>query len=76
MIRIPSSLVDNDMEADFVNFLTRAEDIISFIDKNSTYYGIKNHNRWVYSYLYLREGDWSEKVSLKDCGGGDTSDVA
>jgi len=32
-IRIPSSPVDNDMEADFVNFLTRAEDIISFVKK-------------------------------------------
>ena len=34
------------------------------------------NNRWAYSYLYIREGDWSEKVSLKDCDGGDTSDVA
>ena len=73
---MPFSPVDNDMEADFVNFLTRAEDIISFINKHSTYCGIKNHNRWAYSYLYIREGDWSGKVSLKDCGGGDTSDVA
>ncbi|MBC7081258.1 MAG: DEAD/DEAH box helicase family protein [Thermoplasmatales archaeon] len=29
--RIPSSPVDNDMERDFVNFLTRARDVISFI---------------------------------------------
>ena len=29
--------MDNGIEADFVNFLTRAEDIISFIDKHSTY---------------------------------------
>ena len=129
-IRIPSSPVDNDMEADFVNFLTRAEDVISFIKNVPHIVGLKinyydsrerkwrkfhpdfivktkqgyylvetkgreeiqvpdkniaalkwcnaiskgTNNRW--AYLYLREGDWSGKVSLKDCEGGDTSDVA
>ena len=120
-IRIPSSPVDNDMAADFVNFLTKAEDVISFIKNiphivglKITYYDSRErkwrkfhpdfivktkhgyylvetkgreeiqvpdkniaarkwceavsrgtNNRWV--YLYLREGDWRGKVSLKDC---------
>jgi len=120
-MRIPSSPVDNDMEADFVNFLTRAEDVISFIKNiphivrlKITYYDSRerrwrkfypdfivktNHgyylvetkgreevqifdkntaaikwceavskatnNEW--RYLYLREGDWTGKISLKDC---------
>ena len=29
--RIPSSPVDNNMEADFANFLTKAKDVISFV---------------------------------------------
>ena len=29
--------------------------------------------RWV--YLYLREGDWSGKVALKDCERGNTGDA-
>lgn len=129
-IRIPSSPVDNDMEADFVNFLTRAEDVISFIKNvphivglKITYYDSRErrwrkfhpdfivktkqgyylvetkgreeiqvpdkniaarkwceavsrgtNNRWV--YLYLREGDWSGKCSLKDCEEGNTGNVA
>ena len=128
-IRIPSSPVDNDMEADFVNFLTRAEDVISFIKNVPHIVGLKinyydsrerkwrkfhpdfivktkqgyylvetkgreeiqvtdkniaalkwcnaiskgTNNRW--AYLYLREGDWSGKVALKDCEGGNTGDA-
>ena len=41
VIRIPSSPVDNDMEADFVNFLTRAEDVISFIKNVPHIVGLK-----------------------------------
>jgi len=108
------------MEDDFVNFLIRAEDVISFVKKHTSYCGIKNNllrrerkwrrfspdfiikakhgyylvktkgreeiqvpdkniatqkwyeavskgisKRWV--YLYLREGEWSGKITLKDC---------
>ena len=53
------------MEADFVNFLTRAEDIISFIDKHSTYCGIKNHiDGHIHIYTYEKEIG-AEKSLLK-----------
>ena len=61
-IRMPSSLVDNDMEAGFVTFLTRAEDIISFVKKHSTYCGIKNHN--IDGYIYTSEKEIGAKKSL------------
>jgi len=51
-IRIPSSPVDNDMEADFVNFLTKAEDVTSFI-KN-----IPNIVRLKITYYDSRERKW------------------
>ena len=120
-MRIPSVPVDNDMEADFVRFLTTAEDVISFL-KNVPhivrlyiiYYDSRERKwrkfypdfivktvdgyalvetkgreeiqvldknnatvRWCealsqatcehWTYIYLREGDWSGKTSLKDC---------
>jgi len=120
-LRIPSCPVDNEMEADFVGFLDRARDVISFI-KNVPhvvklwvrYYDtskrkwskfhpdfiVKTENgfylvetkgreeiqvpdknaaarKWCevvskatgarWCYLYLRDGDWSGKESLKDC---------
>lgn len=52
-VRIPSSPVDNDMEADFVNFLTRAKDVISFI-KN-----IPHIVRLKITYYDSRERKWS-----------------
>ena len=51
-IRIPSSPVDNDMEADFVNFLTRAEDVISFIKNIPHIVGLK------ITYYDSRERKW------------------
>ena len=51
-IRIPSSPVDNDMEADFVNFLTKAEDVISFIKNIPHIVGLK------ITYYDSRERRW------------------
>jgi type III restriction enzyme len=51
-IKIPSSPVDNDMEADFVNFLTRAEDVISFIKNIPHIVGLK------ITYYDPRERKW------------------
>jgi len=50
--RIPSVPVDNEMEADFVNFLTKAEDVISFL-KNVPYVV-----RIGISYYDSRERKW------------------
>lgn len=119
--KIPSCPVDNEMEADFVRFLDRARDVVSFIKNiphvvrlQITYYDTRERKwrkfhpdflvkaedgfylvetkgreeiqvpdknaaarqwceavseatgaRW--RYLYLREGDWSGKESLKAC---------
>ncbi|RLB03596.1 MAG: hypothetical protein DRG59_11525 [Deltaproteobacteria bacterium] len=51
-IRIPSSPVDNDMEADFVNFLTKAKDVISFIKNIPHIVGLK------ITYYDSRERKW------------------
>jgi len=51
-IKIPSSPVDNDMEADFVGFLTRAKDVISFIKNIPHIVGLK------ITYYDSRERKW------------------
>jgi len=50
--RIPSSPVDNDMEINFVNFLTRARDVISFIKNIHHIVGLK------ITYYDSRERKW------------------
>jgi len=51
-IRIPSSPVDNSMEADFVNFLTKAKDVISVIKNIPHIVGLK------ITYYDSRERKW------------------
>ncbi|RLG89702.1 MAG: hypothetical protein DRO36_07340, partial [Candidatus Hecatellales archaeon] len=51
-IRIPSSPVDNNMEVDFVNFLTKAKDVISFIKNIPHIVGLK------ITYYDSRERKW------------------
>ncbi len=51
-IKVPSSPVDNDMEADFVNFLTKAEDVVSFIKNVPHIVGLK------IDYYDSRERKW------------------
>jgi type III restriction enzyme len=51
-IKIPSAPVDNNMEADFVRFLTRAEDVIYFI-KN-----LRHVTKLGISYYDSRERKW------------------
>ena len=51
-IKIPSAPVDNNMEADFVRFLTRAEDVIHFI-KN-----LRHVTKLGISYYDSRERKW------------------
>lgn len=51
-VRIPSSPVDNNMEADFVNFLTMADDVISFIKNIPNIVGLK------ITYYDSRERKW------------------
>ena len=121
-IKIPSAPVDNDMEADFVNFLSRAEDVTSFIKNvphvvklKITYYDSRERKwrkfypdfivkardgfyivetkgreeiqvpdknisarKWCdvvsrlsekWTYLYLREGDWLGKTTIRELKG-------
>ena len=81
-IRIPSSQVDNDMEADFVNFLTKAEDVISFIKNIPHIVGLKityydsRERRWRKFYpdfivktkegLYIVETKGREEIQVPD----------
>ena len=50
--RIPSSPVDNNMEADFANFLTKAKDVISFVKNIPHIVGLN------IIYYDSREGKW------------------
>ncbi len=81
-VRIPSSPVDNDMEADFINFLTRAKDVISFVKNiphivglSITYYDSRER-KWRRFYpdfivkaedgIYIVETKGREEIQVQD----------
>jgi len=81
-IRIPSAPVDNDMEEDFVNFLTRAKNVISFIKNvphivglSITYYDSRER-KWRKFYpdfivktddgMYIVETKGREEIQVQD----------